>query len=334
MRFFKHFFLIVISLLLVVSVASYKDDDDVVVIYLNNPAENVEPGEIHTNDSINDSNDNNDSIIQGDTIVLPGFDQDGASLALFSISPSKQVRFSRGNLQYQPSTGTWRFAEHQYDYIGLDNENISANYNGWIDLFGWGTSGWNSGAIAYQPWSISTTSSDYYPGGDWTNNLAGDYIKADWGRYNKISNGGNQANKWRALKSYEWKYLLITRDDAEEKYGLASIDGIHGMVILPDNWAMPSGVPFFVPGCDGWYNNSYDFAQWDIMEEAGAIFLPAAGKRSGTNVSQTESCGAYWSTIHNDENTACIMFFLRDVMRADRWYAKRYVGLSVRLVTW
>ena len=85
-----------------------------------------------------------------------------------------QVVFSKGNLQYQASTNTWRFAEHQYDFVGNDakgnvyvgetkcsNKQISATYSGWIDLFGFGTSGWNGGQNAYQPWSTSTKVSDY-----------------------------------------------------------------------------------------------------------------------------------------------------------------------------
>ena len=53
---------------------------------------------------------------------------EGSLSGLFSVSATQQVRFSKGNLQYQASTGTWRFAEHQYDYIGTDNSNISSNY--------------------------------------------------------------------------------------------------------------------------------------------------------------------------------------------------------------
>ena len=88
-----------------------------------------------------------------------------ALVGLFSISPTQQVRFAPGNLQYQASTNTWRFAEHQWDVIGSDNSDISSTYSGWIDLFGWGTSGWNSGANCYQPWSVSVDDSDYFPGG-------------------------------------------------------------------------------------------------------------------------------------------------------------------------
>ena len=73
----------------------------------------------------------------------------------FSVSRGMTVYFSPGNLQWSATgthaisgggtaSGTWRFAEHQWDIIGEDNQNISSSYRGWIDLFGWGTSGYNS----------------------------------------------------------------------------------------------------------------------------------------------------------------------------------------------
>ena len=68
----------------------------------------------------------------------------------FSVSSGKQVQFSKGNLQYKASTNTWRFAEHQWDMVGMgygqtntsnfcyiggtvansDNRRIGSNYNG------------------------------------------------------------------------------------------------------------------------------------------------------------------------------------------------------------
>ena len=62
---------------------------------------------------------------------------EGALKGQFSVAADEQVFFSQGNLQYQASTDTWRFAENQYDMVGADNKNISATYTGWIDLFGW-----------------------------------------------------------------------------------------------------------------------------------------------------------------------------------------------------
>ena len=80
-----------------------------------------------------------------------GFDEVGASYALFSVADGHTVHFSRGNLQYMANPqskdkGIWRFAEHQYDFIGAASANASEFYDGWIDGFCWGTSGWNSGA--------------------------------------------------------------------------------------------------------------------------------------------------------------------------------------------
>ena len=118
---------------------------------------------------------------------------EGLLQGLFSVSETLQVRFSQGNLQYQASTNTWRFAESQISYVGEDNANVSENYDGWIDLFGWGTSGYSHGANAYQPWSTSTHYADYYAYGSYTNSLFSQSGQADWG-YNPISNGGNTEN--------------------------------------------------------------------------------------------------------------------------------------------
>ena len=104
--------------------------------------------------------------------------------------------FSQGNLQYQASTNTWKFADNQYDYVGSTNSNISSFYSGWIDLFGWGTSGYHDANdpynVNYQPWSTSTSqvNSSYnnYGYGPSINmidpNLTGTNANYDWGVYN------------------------------------------------------------------------------------------------------------------------------------------------------
>lgn len=259
-----------------------------------------------------------------------GFDSIGASMACFSVDDFRQVRFSRGNLQYQASTDTWRFAEHQYECIGNANANISAAYNGWIDLFGWGTSGWNSGANAYQPWSSSITASDYYIAGDENNSFTGSYVNADWGVYNAIVQGGNRAGLWRTLTADEWRYIFSQRDNAEQLYGFATIDGkYHGVVILPDNWALPENI-CFTSGTQGWTINQFSLEQWARMEEAGAIFLPAAGLRNGNFVSKINEEGLYWtsSTYYNFGKN--ISF--RENMINPRNVHERNYGFSVRLV--
>ena len=254
--------------------------------------------------------------------------QDGALPGVFSVSTTKKVRFSKGNLQYQASTKTWRFAEHQYDYIGDNNKNISSTYTGWIDLFGWGTSGWNSGATAYQPYSTSTTSADYYPGNSATTNLTGTYANADWGVYNAITNGGNAKGMWRTLTKDEWVYLLSTRSTSLRS--LATVDDKSGLIILPDNWVKPAGINYTAT-TSNYTTNTYTAAQWATMEAAGAVFLPAAGGRLGMSMSNVGTGGYYWSSSYYSSTNACYMGFLSGYLFPST-STYRFSGRSVRLV--
>ncbi len=219
------------------------------------------------------------------TVVAPSIAEpnEGAVPALFSVSESKTVYFSQGNLQYQASTGTWRFAENQYDKIGEDNKNASSSYTGWIDLFSWGSSGWKYRSTTYQPYVNSS------PGVD---NLTGENKDGDWGVYNAISNGGNQAGMWRTLTKEEWIYLFETRTDASSKYAHAQIDGVNGMILLPDTWELPENISFR-SGSGDFSQNTYTVTQWSQLEDAGAVFLPAAGYKNGSTVDTYR--GAYWS---------------------------------------
>ena len=81
------------------------------------------------------------------TITTPA-KPEGTINALFSVSPTKQVYFSQGNLTYVDFTHTWNFYANQYQY------GTELPYH--IDLFGWGTSGYNHGAVCYSPLSTLT----------------------------------------------------------------------------------------------------------------------------------------------------------------------------------
>lgn len=268
------------------------------------------------------------------------FDQNGASYAVFSVASGRTVHFSNGNLQYQASTSTWRFAEHQYDCIGWDNANISSTYSGWIDLFGWGTSGWNSGANAYQPWSTSTSYSDYRPGGEYTNNLTGSYANADWGVYNCISNGGNQPGMWRTLTYDEWYYLLFTRNGStvsgtgNARFANATIDSITGLIVFPDSFTLPADISVAASSINSsdaaFADNTYTVQQWSQLESNGALFMPAAGIRDGYIIDDVGRYGNYWSSSYYNKNRAYHVFFSSgDVNMYD---GTRDLGFSVRLI--
>ena len=258
----------------------------------------------------------------------------GAINGLFSVSATQQVWFSKGNLQYKASTNTWRFAENQYDYIGENNSNISSTYSGWIDLFGWGTSGYNHGAICYQPWSTSSNNSDYYAYGNSNLNLNDQNGQADWG-YNAINNGGNSTHQWRTLTKDEWVYVLTIRSTGSGvRYVKAQVNGANGLIILPDNWSSNTYTLNSPNTPDAVYtNNVISAINWIILESAGAVFLPAAGERVGTtNVMLLDSTGIYWSTTYYDNDRAYDLSFNYGVITPNDHGLLRRYGHSVRLV--
>lgn len=231
---------------------------------------------------------------------------EGALNGVFTAG-EKQVVFSQGNLQYQPSSNTWRFAANQFDFVGEENKYISSYYNGWIDLFGWGTSGYNHGAVCWQPWSVSTTDGDYFAYGESEYNLYDQSGKADWG-YNPIANGENTSDQWRTLTSDEWDYIVNIRyTESGIRFAKARVNNVDGMILLPDNWSASIYELSYTNSTGGYYtSNTINLTTWiNILEANGAVFLPAAGYREGTNYYYyTSSTGCYWSSSYKSETQA------------------------------
>lgn len=271
----------------------------------------------------------------------------GAINGLFSVSANKQVYFSQGNLQYQASTNTWRFAEDQMDIIAGSNANASSSYIGWIDLFAWGTSGYDHGAIHYQPWSWENYynygggNTGYYAYGSYNYNLGDQTGQADWG-YNAILNGGNTINTWRTLTKEEWNYLLFTRNTASGiRFVKAVINNMAGLIVMPDNWDSStfnfSGINESGTG----YVNTVSLTYWkDIIEKSGAMFLPAAGYKTQDSdghmiIFMSYDSGLYWTastdyTAVGDSKGAFNVGFSQ--YGVDIYQGIRCQGQSVRLV--
>ena len=251
-----------------------------------------------------------------------------AGIGIFSVGEGKIVTFSKGNLQYTQSTNTWAFAENQWEYIGTDNVTggsvTSDEYGDYkngtaladkIDLFGWSTNATNFGV------STLISNSDY----------SGSFV--DWG----INQIGNDApNTWRTLTYDEWNYLLNTRPNANSLKGIAQVNGVNGLILLPDSWTCPAGVIFksgfhSVYGVDDYAAyQTFIAAEWSKLEAAGAVFLPALGFRLGSDVYGVQLFGHYWSATEEDSNTAYCLTFRSDKARMDDY--GRLNGLSVRLV--
>ena len=269
----------------------------------------------------------------------------GAINGKFTINEEgDQIYFSQGNLQYRASTNTWKFAENQYDYIGDANSNISSSYDGWIDLFGWGTSGYHDSNdpynVNYQPWSSSDSEldNDYntYGYGPSTNmpdmNLTGTSANYDWGVNNPISNGGNIANRWRTLTWTEWNYVLDTRNTPSGiRFAKAQVNDVNGVILLPDDWTSDTYNLNNTNSIGAYYSsNVINASQWATIENVGGVFLPAAGGRFGTTVADVGSTGFYWLSSSNSSCCAYYVYIYNfGIYLVDY---RRYLGRSVRLV--
>jgi hypothetical protein len=243
---------------------------------------------------------------------------DGAINGKFSVSDTKQVYFSKGNLQatYDGSTWSWDFAKNQWDYIGADNNKVNGNgsvsSNCTIDVFGWSTSSNNFGI------HNSKTDGDY----------SGDFV--DWGT--AIGSG------WRTLTHDEWNFLLQSRTTTSGLlFAKANLFGtVHGLILFPDNYTHPDGLaaitaPNDATGNAGWNGNQYTAEEWAKMEAAGAVFLPAAGCREGTTNHNFNVIGYYHTATPADANNSYDVAFHASVLEFD-WNQPNHWAFSVRLV--
>lgn len=228
---------------------------------------------------------------------------------VFSVSATKKVRFSKGNLQatYNSSASayTWGFAANQYDYIGnaAGNTTIDSQTNGAVvDLFGWST--------ASTTYGISTSRDD--------KNYSGDFV--DWGK--AIDDKGT----WSTLSKDEWTYLINTREvnggtKEGKSYQRATINSdatsVYGMILYPDNFTSQTSA------------TSYTSIEWTTMEENGCVFLPAAGNRSIAEVGG--GGGGFWSSTALDKGDSYLLIFKDSLLVVID--DLRSLGYSVRLVT-
>lgn len=267
------------------------------------------------------------SIKLSDGAYAQFFDQYGRmTKGVFTVGTNRSVKFSRGNLQYSTVTG-WHFADHQYDAMVQYNSNISATNADYIDLFGWGTSGYDN----KYPYMSSGDDDDYYSGSIASTNY-------DWGVYASIDNGqGYGVVTWRTLTASEWNYLINSRQNASSKCALATVNGFKGMILLPDIFTDPyagTNKEFTSGTGNGYTTNNYSAIEWDNMELEGAVFLPITGYRWETDVYDYTTAGYYWSaTREANGDVQWINFNSSSINDFNSGYHFPSDGLAVRLVT-
>lgn len=302
-----------------------------------------------------------------------------------------KVYFSAGNLQYRPSDRKWRIAENQWDYVGYYNpapnsatathygtvadgsnrytsqiirSNTLSSWTYWIDLFGWGTSGYSGVTNQAMPYDYVTTTGNtnlVYGG---TDALDANY---DWGRHNTIWYGENSSDPgtWRTLTYEEWQYLLgftvgTVRGRAVggtgsnyrglgKTYSIVqvSVNNVYitGLLIYPDDYQ------------DGdLHPNTHDgTSEINLSEYPSCAFLPCAGIRNGISTDTENNIdypnianlpgqpswtndnplGYYWTATPVDGTYAGAYKFPtgNNKIEYNQSEAHRYKGCSVRLVT-
>lgn len=230
--------------------------------------------------------------------------------AAFSVSSTQQVYFSKGNLYAYKGSSDWQwyFQSHQWKYVGNASGNtkitgpmtLSGSYLR-VDLFGW-----NGASAANDCYGInnSTTDTDY-------GNVSGEALMHDWG-HNVI--GSDAADTWRTLTANEWMYLFsedrsVTNSlSAGARYTMATLGGTYkGLILFPDTYTHPIGTGFTAGTFNAVsnYTATVSMEGWMLMENAGCVFLPAAGSRYQTTVFMTGPVGCYyWSNSNIAGNTA------------------------------
>ena len=199
-----------------------------------------------------------------------------------------------------------RFAPGNLVYDTNAGYRFAVNQYDYGGYFGWGT-GSNP--------TLVSRNDEKYPTFD------------DWGSH---IDGG-----WRTLTCDEWNYVATGRTDAAAKCGAATVCGVHGIVLLPDDWyggAINAGFDG-----NGWGQNVYDASTWSDMETAGAVFLPASGFHIRTTskvrvLYGRGSLGNYWSSSPYDSTSNAYSMYFDSVDVNAAYHKNRHYGRSVRLV--
>ena len=205
--------------------------------------------------------------------------------------------------------------DHDYFTVGVGKQvefapgNLAEDGRSFVEnqwesggLFGWGTGN--------NPGNTSTDWQDYSVFYDW-----GDSIE-----------GG-----WRTLTKNEWSWVLYSRTDAYNKCTRGTVNGVHGLVLVPGKWTLPEGCSF-TPGSIGYTTNIYSMSQWQQMEAAGAVFLPVTDFREGDAISNDVDGGSYWtSTPANMSWGGAYFWAFSSELIISGGFNQSYYGRAVRL---
>ena len=122
----------------------------------------------------------------------------------------------------------------------------------------------------------------------------------------------NCPSDFYVLSKDEWWYMLKTRPNADKLFAHATVNGVHGLILLPDNWKTPDDIQLTTADqmgivwdendirykhsetdYDGYGQNIYNDKSWKVLEYAGAVFMPATWS--------SNKAGWYWTSLDADD---------------------------------
>ncbi|MBR6091441.1 MAG: hypothetical protein IKQ09_01315 [Bacteroidales bacterium] len=271
----------------------------------------------------------------------------GNNLSVFSVSPTQKVYFSKANLKRTPNSNTWEFHNSQVEecygqpvFQQITNKLKSIQqsnygygpliniYQSSMDRFCWGYYTQPSGPF------MDVSSTDYVTGRKDLSRT----LETDWGC-------AFPNTYWRTPTGSEWDYLLNNTARGNKRFMLVKffnsqpVEGVQceGLLLFPDDFVEPSNLTTTSGTTtlfsSTWYNQTDQYHMIDKLTynssldgvctqstsnmykllEAGAVFLPAVGVRSGsggyyykynyyvnwTNNNNMHGQGYYWSASFN-----------------------------------
>lgn len=218
---------------------------------------------------------------------------------------------------YEKQYGGWQMGA-QFDEFTPNNNGTYSNYaqtntqtqtySDRLSYFTWGYNSNYSTTYNSQP-DANFNATTNKPNNNWE----------EWTDYITIEGAGEANQYWRTLTSTEWRYLLHTRtmffgaprfihaklvgvpklyDDNNSQHGETVT--VKGLLLFPDRYPTDDRAnhPYSLDDANHWM--SISASDWEKMEKAGCVFLPATGYRMGVDIkahgTTTDMYGLYLSS--------------------------------------
>lgn len=187
------------------------------------------------------------------------------------------VEFSKGNLWYgteddaKPQEKAFHFEENQWSFASTWNSSH-------VSHFLWSP---DKGIAVGTSTSVSGSTSDVFFTNA-TQATANPGFQVD---------GETGTNQWRTLSNAEWNHLLNIRTMTYDKPRYTNKTA--GIVIGSTTY---NGIFIYPDDYNGNQVGSEGPSNWADINNAGIVFLPAAGSRWGTTVDDVGSDGYFWSS--------------------------------------